>query len=186
MLLIVHSRARTAAALAALTVAALIAGAPAAAASHAPSATASHAPSAKQIRAAVRSAEHSRLLWATVNICNTKHHAHTIGIRGQAPSLSFATTMSMKIQVDYWNGSKFVADPHASKRVPLGDPVNRIVQGGANFSFHPPAILSGTIRFEWHLAGEVIGHVTRRTGHGYKHVAGGDPPGYSAATCRMT
>lgn len=102
------------------------------------------------------------------------------------PSLGFPSTMSMRIHVDYWNGSKFTPDPGATRRVDVGDPTNRLVQGGANFTFQPPVILSGTIEFEWKLAGKVIGHATRLTGHGYKHVAGGDPPGYSAATCRMT
>jgi hypothetical protein len=143
-------------------------------------------PSAKAIRAAIRSAESSKLLWATVNICDTKGHPDTIGIRGQAPSLPFATTISMKIRVDYWNGSRFVPDPHATKQVALGDPVDEIVQNGANFRFNPPVILSGTIQFEWKLAGKVIGRATRFTGHGYKRVADGDPPGYSTATCRMS
>lgn len=142
-------------------------------------------PTQQQIRAAVRGAERSRLLWATVNICNTARHRNTIGIRGQAPSLPFATTMSMLIQVDYWNGRKFIPDPYASKRLDLGDPSNEVVQNGANFTFRPPVILSGTIEFEWKLAGRVIGHATRFTGHGYKGVAGGDPAGSSSATCRM-
>jgi hypothetical protein len=151
-----------------------------------PAAASAHGPSASQIRSAVRSAESSKLLWATVNICDTKRHPNTIGIRGQVPSLPFATTISMRIQVDYWNGSKFVPDPHAIKRLDLGDPRNQVIQNGANFTFNPPVTLSGTIEFEWKLAGKVIGTVTRLTGHGYRHVAGGDPPGYSTATCRMT
>jgi hypothetical protein len=178
ILKVVQLRASRIAALAALV---LAAPAPAALAS-----SGSHAPSAQQIRAAVRSAAQSRLLWATVNICNTTRHRDTIGIRGQAPSLPFATTISMRIQVDYWNGSKFVPDRYATKRVNIGDPVNEVVQNGANFTFHPPEILSGTIEFEWKLGGRVIGRATRLTGHGYKHVAGGDPSGYSTATCRIS
>jgi hypothetical protein len=151
-----------------------------------PGAASARGPSAAAIRAAVRSAESSKLLWATVNICNTKRHPDTIGIRGQAPSLPFASAMSMRIGVDYWNGTKFAPDPHAIKVLQLGDPVNRLIQSGANFTFHPPVVLSGTIEFEWKLAGKVIGRATRLTGHGDKHVAGGDPPGYSTATCRIS
>jgi hypothetical protein len=178
MLIVVKSRASRVAA-----VAALVAAIPAPAAL---ARATGHAPSAQAIRAAVRAAESSKLLWATVNICNTTRHPDTIGIRGETPSLPFATTMSMRIQVDYWNGSKFVPDPHAVKRVELGDPVNQVLQNGANFTFTPPVILSGTIEFQWKLAGKVIGTATRLTGHGYKHVADGDPAGYSTATCRMS
>ncbi len=149
------------------------------------SALASHPPGAKQIRAAVQAAQHSKLLWATVNICNTARHRNMIGIRGQAPSLPFATSISMRIQVDYWNGRKFVPDPYATKHVDLRDPAGEVIQNGANFTFRPPVILSGTIEFEWKLAGKVIGRATRLTGHGYKGVVGADPAGYSTATCRM-
>ena len=92
----------------------------------------------------------------------------------------------MRIQVDYWNGTKFVPDRHAITQLDLGDPVNQVIQNGANFVFHPPVILSGTIEFQWKLSGKVIGSATRLTGHGDKHVADGDPPGYSTATCRMS
>jgi hypothetical protein len=178
MLMIVKSRASRVAALAALATAVL---APAALAR-----SGGHPPSPQAIRAAVRSVESSKLLWATVNICDTKGHPDTIGIRGQTPSLPFATTISMTIQVDYWNGAKFVADPHAITRINLGDPVDEVIQNGANFTFNPPVTLSGTIEFQWKRAGKVIGSASRLTGHGYKHVADGDPTGYSTATCRIS
>lgn len=144
-------------------------------------------PTRSQIQTAIRKATHSRDLWATVNICDTKHHPDTVGIRGQMPSLSFATNMSMKIQVDYWSSklSRFLTDPGVSQTVSLGDPVDTIVQGGATFKFKPPVVLSGTITYRWKLHGKVIGRATRLTGNGYKHVAYGDPPGRSTATCTM-
>jgi hypothetical protein len=94
----------------------------------------------------------------------------------------------MRIQVDYWSFklSRFVTDPGAKQTVALGDPVNTIVQGGATFKFKPPVVLSGTVTYQWKLHGKLIGHVTRLTGHGYKHVAFGDPPGHSTATCTMS
>ena len=39
-------------------------------------------PSAAQIGRAVRNAERSRALWATVNICDTAKYPHVIGVRG--------------------------------------------------------------------------------------------------------
>ena len=153
-------------------------------------ALAAHAadPSSSQIHTAIRSAQHSKLLWATVNICDTKHHPDTIGIRAQMPSLPFATSLSVKVQVDYWSTSanRFVPDPGVSRSVPLGDVANQITQGGANFRFQPPVVLSGTVTFEWKLGGKTIGRATRLTGHGYRGVQGGDPGGYSTATCRIS
>ncbi len=145
-------------------------------------------PSSSQIHTAISSAQHSKLLWATVNICDTKHHPNTIGIRAQMPSLPFAASLSVNVQVDYWSTSakRFLPDPGVSRSMLLGDQANEISQGGANFRFAPPVVLSGTVTFEWKLAGKTIGRATRLTGHGYKGVQAGDPAGYSTATCRMS
>jgi hypothetical protein len=153
-----------------------------------PALASSATPSKAQIRRAIQRAEHSRNLWATVNICDTKHHPGVIGVRGQMPSLSFAASMTMDVQVDYWSSVKhrFLPVPHISQLVALGDPTNVIVQGGATWKFKPPVLLSGTIRFQWKLHGKVIGTITRPTGRGYKHVLNSDPAGYSAASCRMS
>jgi hypothetical protein len=169
-------------------VAALTAGAAAVPVVAADARTAQTTPSAAQIRAAVRAAEHSRSLWATVNICDTPNHPDTVGVRGQMPSLGFPADLSIDIQLDYWSFSanKFMLDPGVSKSVSLGSASSSIVQGGANFRFKPPVVLSGTVTFEWKRGGKVIGRATRLTGHGYKHVDGGDPRGYSTATCRMS
>jgi hypothetical protein len=144
-------------------------------------------PTPAQIRAAVKKAESSKQLWATVNICNTKHHRHTVGIRGQMPSLGFPATLSMQVQVDYWNyaAKKFVPDRGVHQLVALGDPANEIVQGGATFKFKPPALLSGTITFEWKLHGKVIGSKRSATATGHKNAKFGDPPGYSSSRCNI-
>jgi hypothetical protein len=176
MFLVVHLRART-------VVALVVAAAAAPAYGQAKSSD----PTPVQIRTAIRTAAHSRSLWATVNICDTKRHPNTIGIRAQMPSLPFAASLSMRVQIDYYSfaDKRFVSDPGVVRTVPLGDPANQVIQGGANFQFQPPVVLSGTVTFEWKLAGRTIGRATRLTGHGYKGVNGGDPAGYSTATCRM-
>jgi hypothetical protein len=176
MFLVVVARARILAALIAIAAAA----APAAAG-------AQPAPTTTQIHTAIAVAEHSKALWATVNICDTKQHPDTIGVRGQMPSLGFPADLSMNVQINYWSfaTSKFVPDRGVSKTVSLGRPMNQVIQGGANFKFTPPVVLSGTVTFEWKLAGKVIGQATRQTGYHYKHVDGGDPPGYSRPTCEM-
>ena len=50
-------------------------------------------------RAAVRRAERSRELWATINICsaNAKPGGGELGVRGQMPSLGFSATPQLQI-----------------------------------------------------------------------------------------
>jgi hypothetical protein len=184
MFLFVSPRAKAIAAAVAIGGWALVA--PAFASNSSPTAS-SKGPTRAQIRAAIHRALHSRFLWATVNICDTKHHPNVIGIRGQMPSLSFAAGLRMTIQVDYWSTTehRYVPAPGAAAVVQLGRPKNSIIQGGATFTFQPPVRLSGTIEFQWMLHGKAIGHTTRATSSGDKQVAYGDPPGHSAASCRM-
>lgn len=182
MFLVVHVR------LAAATAATLLAGFAGFAAPVALAGPSSHGPTGAQIRAAIRRAEHSRDLWATVNICNTKRHRHIIGIRGQMPSLGFASRLSMDVQVDYWSvkDNRFKPDPAVNPQpIALGQVSTGLHQGGVSLRFEPRAILSGEITFTWTRSGKVLGHAHRKTGHGYKHVAYADPPGYSAAICRI-
>lgn len=145
-------------------------------------------PTRAQIRAAVKRAKRSRALWATVNICNTRHHPHALGIRGQMPALGFRARLSMRIAVDYWDPAKkrFVADKSVrSKVVALGATSSELRQGGYEFSFAPPAVLSGTVTFKWTVGRHVVGRATRATAHGIRGVDRGDPRGYSAATCQI-
>jgi hypothetical protein len=150
-------------------------------------ASSDRAPTPAQVRAAVARAERSKQLWSTINICNSKHHPDTLGIRGQMPSLGFPAALFMQVQVDYWNytAKKFEPDPGVQQRVSLGDPANEVVQGGAEFKFKPPAVLAGTITFEWKLRGRLIGAKRRATGGGHKNAKFGDPPGYSKNDCTI-
>ncbi len=127
-------------------------------------------------------------MWATVNICNTRRHPHTLGIRGQLPGLGFPARLYMSIQVNYWVKAKrkFVPDSHAKHSLSLGTQSSGRHQAGFTWQFAPPAFLSGTVTFEWRLGHKVIGHTTRRTAHGIKNVDEGDPRGYSTATCRIS
>ena len=142
-------------------------------------------PTPAQIKAAVNTAIHSKQIWSTVNICNSAHDPDTIGIRGQMPSLGFPSSLYMTVQVDYWNYSamQFEPDPGVTQTLSLGDPSNQIIQAGATFKFKPPAVLSGTVTFEWKLHGKVIGSKRRATGGGHHDAKYGDPPGYSSNDC---
>ena len=150
-------------------------------------ASGSHSPTPAQIRNAVRSAEHSRSLWATINICNTTKHPHELGLRGQMPALGFEAGLYMIFEVEYRSpvSIAFHADPGTRKRVFLGRAALRVHQAGLTFRFTKSAQLAGRVEFQWELNGKLIGHVTRRTTGGHSHVDGGDPPGHSVASCSM-
>jgi len=147
-------------------------------------------PTKAEIRAAVSRAKRSHELWATVNICDTAKHPNVIGIRGQLPALGFPARMSMLVQVDYYVAAdgRFERDKKVPRvRVHLGKKpeATGLWQGGVKFTFTPPAVLSGTVTFQWRLGHKLIGSVTKLTAHGVKGVADGDPPHYSTATCTI-
>lgn len=146
----------------------------------------------QKIAAAVKVAERSPDLWATVNACTSAPTGDTVGIRGQMPGLGIPATLSMSVSASYWNytTSMFQASG-ASLAVPLGTGTHGLRQGGVNFPFVPPAagstyLVRGTITFEWMIGGKVVGKVTKNTGHGYANVGLATPPGYSAGTCTLT
>jgi hypothetical protein len=150
---------------------------------HSPTAA---APSKAKIRAALRRAEHSGKLWATVNICNTNRHPNVLGIRGQMPALSYRALLTMRIQVKYWSDadSRFKDVPHTRHTVSLGTKTTGTHQGGLSFQFSPHAgFLAATIRFDWIRSRRSIGHVTRWTTPHHPDADAGDPRHFSAWKC---
>jgi len=144
----------------------------------------SRPPTNAQLRAAVRRVEHSRYLWTTINICNTKRYPLTIGIRGQMPALGFAASLSMDVQALYWSNSSFVAVPKVQKLIELGRQATGLHQGGVSFRFAPGAgRLSGTITFVWKRGGKVIARATRAATRGHPNADYGSPNHYSSAQC---
>jgi hypothetical protein len=145
-------------------------------------------PSAAQIRKAVRSAEHSKALWATVNICDTKKFPDTLGVRGQMPALGFSSSLSIDIQVDFFDKTqkRFLPVPSAKMKIPLGRVASGLQQGGATFTFQPhTGLLSATVEFRWMRAGKVLAHTTRRTTGGHLSADFGSPPHFSAPQCTI-
>jgi hypothetical protein len=147
----------------------------------------SHAPTAAQVKKAVRTAERSNSLWATVNICGTKRHPHRMGVRGQIPALGFSAQLSMRISVQYYSKSKhrYLAAPGVNKSLAVGTKKTGVHQAGYMFQFSTPAHLRAMITFTWLRNGEVIGRTTKLTAPGIMHVDFSDPPGYSRATCTL-
>jgi hypothetical protein len=153
-----------------------------------PTVAAANGPSPSQISAAIRTAENSKQLWATVNVCTTNHHHGQLGIRGQMPSLGFAAQMYMTFEVTFQpsGGSHFKPIPSTKVRVFVGQASNKVLQVGTTYPFQTSSsLLAGRVTFEWRRSGKLLGRTTRRTTGHHTHVDFSNPPGTSQAFCRL-
>jgi hypothetical protein len=158
----------------------------------APSAASTRAaanPSPARIRAAVKKAERSHSVWATVNICNSRGYRNALGIRGQMPALGFPAWLSMEVKLFYYVHSqkRFAPVPtHGTKLVRLGRISSGLQQSGALFVFSPhQPTLKATITFIWRRSGQLLGRTTLSTTGGHRNADFASPPHYSAATCTI-
>lgn len=175
-----------AALLAAATPAGAAAGPPSTTAAEPPSGTTAAPPSTTQIRRALAAAERSPGLWATVNICDTRHHPRQLGLRGQMPGLGLRASLYMTFEVYYRSGGRLRRDRGATQRLSLGTRSDSTLhQAGITFTFTSPAVLKGRVLFTWKRAGRVIGQIARWTTGHHRHVDFADPPGHSAALCTI-
>jgi hypothetical protein len=145
-------------------------------------------PTASQIRKAVDGAKRSRQLWATINICNTRHHPDTVGIRGQVPALGFSSSISIAISLDFWNAQtkRFKPDPGTKRLISFGRPSTGVHQQGVTFRFDPHAgRFRGNATFMWRRSGTLLGETHRVTTGGHRNADFGDPRKFSAATCTI-
>jgi hypothetical protein len=138
--------------------------------------------------------EKSPDLWATVNVCDSPAQPDRIGIRGSMPGLGRRAAMWMRFRVQYvakadgqWHDVDKSAD---SGPVKLGVSKNRVVEAGHTFKFLPPAdggahMLRGVVTFSWRVRGHLVKRITEFTEAGHKSTTA-DPPGYSAAICRIS
>ncbi len=139
--------------------------------------------------------EHSRELWATVDVCGPKDQPETIGIRGSMPGDGHATdTMYMRFRVQYLN-------PTTGKWLELGQGADSgflkvgsgalTRQAGRSFqlaltSSKSTYTLRGYVIFQLRKGATVIETAARPTAAGHTSLAGADPRGFSAATCALS
>jgi hypothetical protein len=145
-------------------------------------------PTPNQIKNAVHSAERSRRLWATINVCDTRKHPNTIGIRGEVPALGFPATISIRLGVDFYSKAdkRYEPDPNATQKIKVGPVTRGIHQRGVTFRFAPhTGRLRGTATFSWTRNGKVLGSTKRTTTASHHDADFGDPSGFSAATCMI-
>jgi hypothetical protein len=144
--------------------------------------------------AAAHSLLHSRELWATVDVCNPKDQPHTIGIRGSMPGDGRSKdTMYMRVRVQYQDPSTkkwlYMSKGGDSGLLKLGS-ASVVRQGGFSVELAPVAgsagfTLRGYVTFQWRRGQTVLQTATRITASGHKSQANADPPGYSAAICKL-
>ena len=171
---------RSCATLGAALIVALGVGLPAAA----PAATAKKASSRATIKAD---------LWATVNICDTREHPDTIGIRGSMPGSGKAKErMYMRFQLQFFDQQekewKDTGTSGDSGFVRVGSAARRRArETGKNFTVRPPRTgafyLRGAVAFEWRRGKKVTRRLRRTTTSKHRRTAGADPASFSANKC---
>jgi hypothetical protein len=144
-------------------------------------------------RAAGHSVLASRLLWATVDVCNPPDQKHTIGVRGSMPGDGTSNeTMFMRFRVQYrdpkssqWRDISANAD---SGYVNVGSARYRVREAGRSFEFlpapHQPAYrLRGMVTFQWRRGTKIVYSASLYTTGGHVSAAGADPKNFSSSTC---
>lgn len=136
----------------------------------------------------------SRELWATVDVCSPKDQPNTIGIRGSMPSDGHPKdVMYMRLRVQYLDATKNewlnLSKGGDSGLLKLGSGV-LARQGGLSVELapvagRPPFTLRGYVTFQWRRGATVLQTAARITSPGHTSLAGADPRGFSAATCKL-
>jgi hypothetical protein len=140
-----------------------------------------------------------RDLWATVNVCDTAKSPDQMGVRARMPGDGTREGMYMRFTAQYRSGKtwKVVSGRGRSRWLYAGSALFENQELGYTFSFDAPKagksfLARGLVQFQWrdrrrHL-GKLRTVVVRRS---HRYTAGGhrtrraDPPGFSAATCRI-
>jgi hypothetical protein len=134
----------------------------------------------------------SRLLWATIDICNASDQPDTLGVRGSMPGDREAhDAMYMRFRLQYLSATTNAWIDLAHGVSPTWASVGNGAsarQGGRSFQLSPiagqPAVtLRGVVSFQWRHGSKVVAQASRATSAGRRSLAGADPAGFSAATC---
>jgi hypothetical protein len=136
-----------------------------------------------------------KLLWATVNVCNTQTHPDMIGVRASMPGDGDRTKMYMRFAAQYYSPSKQlwfdVGQNGLSNWIYVGSGIYRAKQAGYTFAFDAPTngnsfTLRGAVDFKWVKKGHLVrtAHVVTHSGH--PNTTGADPADFSASLCEIT
>jgi hypothetical protein len=143
-----------------------------------------------------------KVVWATVNVCDTAGKRNSVGIRAGMPGNGTDQRMYMRFQLQWYRARerRYVDTGTPSGWVSAGPARFRAAQRGFTFAgiADPPAgerfRLRGEVSFEWRELRPLREGATRRrevvvkqarrfTRGGLRGVVGGRPPGRSDGVC---
>lgn len=136
----------------------------------------------------------AKLLWATVNICDTYLHPDTIGVAGSMPVIKKANKLYMRFRVQYRDDAtktfKSIPDANADSDWEVVDPGNRKArQAGHDFTLAAPKkgdyVVRGQVSYQWRKGKKVVLSATRFTTAMHPTTKAADPKNFSAATCTI-
>lgn len=145
-----------------------------------------------------------RLLWATVNVCDSARSPNQMGVRGRMPGNGRRQRMYMRFRAQWWSSTSgrwlgVRGRGGRSQWVYAGSARYEFQQAGWIFSFGAPAagrrfLLRGLVDFQWRARRRtphhrarwvVVKRATRVTRGGITRAQGSDPPVTSAASCTI-
>jgi hypothetical protein len=150
-----------------------------------------------------------RLLWATVNVCDTFESPDAMGLRASMPGNGSTQRMYMRFSAQWYSGmrERWLDVPNGrSPWIHAGSARSKARQGGWTFDFQTPSyghayVLRGSVEYQWRSVRRVKGvrrekpvkraryRVARErsllTSTGVKDVRGSDPKGTSKAMCAV-
>jgi hypothetical protein len=137
------------------------------------------------------------LLWATVNICDTKRHPDMMGVRARMPGNGTRQRMYMRFTAQFRDEARWKrVNGGRSVWIYVGRAGLRFRDAGFTFQLTTPSpgasyVVRGVVHFQWrrkrrHRKGwKVVRRARRVTTAGHPGSLGADPKGFSAARCRI-
>lgn len=143
-----------------------------------------------------RSITASPRLWATVNVCDTRRHPNTIGLRASMPgSGKRGERMYVRFRLEFFKESdgtwNELGPSGDSGFLRLGSAKYTRRETGRNFVLAPPPEgrtyrVRGLVDYEWRRGRKVVRKAEKRTRPHKGRITGADPKGFSAAECTIT
>jgi hypothetical protein len=142
----------------------------------------------------VKFLDRSKLLWATVDVCNTAAHPHVLGLRASMPGTGHRKhRMLMRFRAQFLDAAGHWTDlPDADSGFQkVGSGIFRARRSGWTFMFaHGQnaghSLLRGLVDFKWiRRDGKIVHTAQLPTTDGHPTGKQGDPRNYSAATCSL-
>ena len=133
-------------------------------------------------------------LWSTVNVCDSEKSPDSIGIRARMPGNGTRQRMWMRFRTQFYSQEEYswqyVKTGGRSPWVEVGSALFAFKETGFVFAFDPPAagsafLLRGVVEFQWRSKGGRVIRRTRKFTEAGHRTRGAEPPGFSAARCRI-